>query len=112
METHPFWDGGRRPQCRHFERGAVTDGVQHRGRLFRRLRAPNRLPPRHPRRTPVSWPAVIDGRAHVPIGEPGLRSSSNPLLEVAQAFKAATDLVLPLCALRDQGGLPPCRGVL
>src|SRR5918996_5209799 len=64
--------------------------------------APNRWPPRRPPRTPVSCASVVDGRSHLPIGEPGLRASSNPLLEVAQAFYAATDLVQALCPLGDQ----------
>jgi len=38
----------------------------------------------------------------LPIGEPSLRSAPNPLLQLAEALHASADLVVPLCALRNQ----------
>lgn len=45
---------------------------------------------------------MIDGRAHLPIGEQGLRASSNPPLKIAQAFYASAHIVNALCALGNQ----------
>src|SRR5262249_18397291 len=66
--------------------------------------APIRPPPTHPRRTRGSSPAVLDGRPHFSICQRGLRSPSNPLLQVAQPLNAPADFVEPLCALRDEPG--------
>src|SRR5882672_4729578 len=95
MATVPALRAWRRLRWRPASRPSVSSPARG---------APTRWPPRRPRRTPVSWSSVVDGRAHLPIGKPGPRSSPNPLLEVAQAFNAATDVVMPWCALRNQTG--------